>query len=118
MASRYQDIATHGLPSRAQAGLNEVRPLRTVSFIREGIMRPLLAGLALVAITVLTAAPASAQDGSAPGRRPPAAGQRGPGPAVQRPAVPRQALRPLRRFDTNRDRQISREEFNGPAQRF
>ena len=86
-------------------------------------MRPFIAGLALAAITVLAAVPAAAQNPPPQGRRPPAVGERR-GPAdPQRAGTPRRpgnraVLNRLRRFDTNHDRQISREEFGAPVARF
>ena len=77
-------------------------------------MRAFIASLALILATAATGAPAAAQDQPAPGRRRPPAERR-----VRRAVPPRAALmRHLRRLDTNRDRQISRDEFKGPAARF
>ena len=88
-------------------------------------MRSFIAGVVLVGI-VAVALPdtASAQARPGPGRRPPAVGQRVSPPAPQDPraGVPgrpaRLVLRRLRRLDANHDRQISRDEFKGPAERF
>ena len=88
-------------------------------------MRSLIVGLALVGLTALAMPdPAGAQGRGAP-RRPPAVGQRVKpnAPRAARAAKParparRAVLRRLRRFDSNHDGQISRDEFKGPAERF
>ena len=88
-------------------------------------MRSFIVAIALVGITaVALPVAASAQAGPGPGRRPPAVGQRVRPPAPQGPRVgvpgrpARMVLRHLRRLDANQDRQVSRDEFVGPAERF
>jgi len=87
-------------------------------FIRGGIMRALIAGVVLMAITA-AAAPAAAQTGPVQGRRPEAAARVGAGVRPRARLAARPRLRAaLGRLDANHDRQISRDEFPGRTARF